>query len=108
MKKVILLFAAVISLSFANATGGNEEVKYANATEAPVVNSFKLINDTKRQVSIHTGTGFVTLNKGGSTSVGCNIGKEVRFAESGKKGDLIFKIESSMCGQTIKLSSYVK
>jgi hypothetical protein len=42
-----------------------------------------------------------------STSVGCNVGKEVRYADSGKKGDVIFEIDESMCGKTIKLSEYI-
>jgi hypothetical protein len=70
--------------------------------------SFSLINDTKDKISIHTGTGFVSLNKGSKTSIGCNIGKEVRWAESGKKGDIIFKITKDMCGETIKLSKLMK
>ena len=73
--------------------------------ETVISSSFKLINDTKEKVSIYTGTGFVSLNKGSSTSIGCNLGKEVRWANKGKKGDVIFKIESKHCGKTIKLSS---
>jgi hypothetical protein len=70
--------------------------------------SFSLINDTKEKVSIHTGTGFVSLNKGSKTSIGCNVGKEVRWAESGKKGDVIFKIKDDMCGKILKLSELMK
>lgn len=79
-----------------------------STSEIAIAASFTLLNDTKEAVSIHTGTGFVTLNKGSKTSVGCHVGKEVRFAESGKKGDLIFKITDDMCGKTIKLSNYIK
>ncbi len=106
MKKIAMIAVAVFSLSLSQATGVEPTTEFA--VVAPMNDSFKLINDTKGPVSIHTGTGFVTLNKGGSTSIGCNVGKEVRFAESGKKGDLIFKIDSKMCGETIKLSSYIK
>lgn len=73
-----------------------------------IESSFSLINDTKDKVSIHTGTGFVSLNKGSKTSIGCNINKEVRWANEGKKGDVIFKITSEYCGKTIKLSEFLK
>ncbi len=106
MKKIAVLAMAIFSLSVVQAIGN--ESNNSMVIEATVGSSFKLINDTKGQVSIHTGTGFVTLNKGGSTSVGCNVGKEVRFADSGKKGDVIFEITSDMCGKTIKLSEYIK
>ncbi len=69
-----------------------------------IASSFSLVNDTKEKVSIHTGSGFVTLNKGSKTSISCKTGKEVRWANKGKKGDVIFKIESKHCGKTIKLS----
>jgi hypothetical protein len=108
MKKVLVLVAVVISMSAAKATGNEVEVSNEPAMVASVGESFKLINDTKGPISIHTGTGFVTLNKGGSTSIGCNVGKEVRHADSGKKGDVIFKITTDMCGKTIKLSEYIK
>lgn len=86
----------------------NLNVDNETKTEVATGESFKLINDTKAKISIHTGTGFVSLEKGSSTSIGCNVGKEVRFADSGKKGDVIFEIEESMCGKTIKLSEYIK
>ncbi len=76
--------------------------------ETNIESSFSLINDTKDKVSIHTGTGFVSLNKGSKTSIGCNVGKEVRWANEGKKGDVIFKITSDMCGKTLKLSTLMK
>ena len=97
---------AVFSLSFVQATSNGSD--NGVAIETPAESSFKLINDTKGPISIYTGTGFVTLNKGGSTSIGCNVGKEVRHADSGKKGDVIFKITTDMCGKTIKLSEYIK
>jgi len=68
------------------------------------VSSFTLINDTKEKVNIHTGSGFVTLNKGSKTTINCKVGKEVRWAKSGMKKDVIFKIKSDMCGKTLKLS----
>lgn len=74
--------------------------------EYAMSSSFTLINDTKEAVSIHTGSGFTTLNKGSKTSISCNVGKEVRWAEKGAKKGLIFKITNDMCGKTIKLSQY--
>lgn len=71
--------------------------------------SVKIVNDTKQDVEVHTGTGVVKLNhKGGSTSVSCEEGKEICFSNKGKKGNLIFKIDGSMCGKTVKLSQYLK
>ena len=67
--------------------------------------NLKLINDTGSKISIHTGSGFVTLDKGGSTSFTCKPGKVVSKADSGKKKGEIFKVESKHCGKTVKLSS---
>lgn len=69
--------------------------------------SFSLVNDTKEKVRIYTGSGFVSLNKGSKTSITCNTGKEVRWGNDGKKGAVIFKIDSNMCGKTIKLSKFL-
>ena len=106
MKKVILLICFV---SFCSFTSKNETIKTRQLTSIIATgSSFSLINDTKEKISIHTGTGFVSLNKGSKTSIGCNVGKEVRWAESGKKGDVIFKIKDDMCGGTLKLSDLMK
>jgi len=71
--------------------------------------SVKIVNDTKQDVHLYTGTGHVKLNHGGgSTSVSCEDGKEICFSNKGKKGGVIFTISSSMCGKTIKLSQYLK
>lgn len=67
--------------------------------------NIKLINDTKNPIRIHTGSGIVKMNKGGSTSFTCKPGKKVHTAESGTKKDFIFKVESKHCGKTVKLSS---
>lgn len=69
--------------------------------------SFKILNDTSDSIQVHTGSGIVNLNKGGSTSVSCNEGREIRTADKGKKGGLIFTVDSSMCGKTVKLSKYL-
>lgn len=68
--------------------------------------NMKLVNDTGQKVSIHTGSGFVSLNKGSSTSMDCRVGKEVRWAEKGSKKGLIFKIKANQCGKTVKLSNH--
>lgn len=106
MKKIILLSSFVVLTSFGTIT--KTENTSSVKTEIVVGESFSLINDSKDKISIHTGTGFVSLNKGSKTSIGCNVGKEVRWANEGKKGDVIFKITADMCGKTLKLSELTK
>ena len=106
MKKIILLSSFVVLTSFGTIT--NTENTSSVKTEIVVGESFSLINDSKDKISIHTGTGFVSMNKGSKTSIGCNVGKEVRWANEGKKGDVIFKITADMCGKTLKLSELMK
>ncbi len=106
MKKIILLSSFVVLTSFGTIT--NTENTSSVKTEIVVGESFSLINDSKDKISIHTGTGFVSLNKGSKTSIGCNVGKEVCWANEGKKGDVIFKITADMCGKTLKLSELMK
>ena len=103
--KIILLsiYSAVIGLNVVTIKQTNNIVN-----EMKLESSFSLINDTKDKISIHTGTGFVSLNKGSKTSIGCNVGKEVRWANEGKKGDVIFKITADICGKTLKLSELMK
>lgn len=104
MKTVILACSALVCVSFSEM---NLPTRSTIKTEITTSSSFSLINDTKEKVSIYTGTGFVSLNKGSKTSIGCNTGKEVRWANKGKKGAVIFKIESKHCGKTIKLSEVI-
>ncbi len=101
MKKIIGALILVSLYSFSTS-----KITEVNLKENIVVvgSSFTLINDTKNKVSIYTGSGFVTLNKGSKTSISCRIGKEVRWAKSGRKGDVIFKVENKHCGKTLKLS----
>ncbi len=67
--------------------------------------SFKLLNDSGSKVSVHTGSGIANLNKGSSTSVSCRVGKKVYTASHGSKDKFLFKITSSHCGTTVRLSS---
>ncbi len=102
MKKIIVLLSIGLVLSsFTNQTTISEP----KVEKIVISNSFTLINDTKDKVTIHTGSGIVSLNKGGKTSISCKVGKEVSWAENGKKGKAIFKIQDNHCGQTVKLSS---
>jgi hypothetical protein len=77
------------------------------ATLAPNASSFKLVNDTGSKIRIHTGSGVVSLNNGGSTSINCDNGRKIHTAPNGSKDDLIFEVDESMCGKTIKLSKYL-
>lgn len=81
MKSLFLaVYCFVIGLNVFNISSTDKAL-----TEVKIESNFTLINDTKEKVSIHTGTGFVSINKSGKTSIACNVGKEVRWAESGKK-----------------------
>ncbi len=106
MKKIALFFALVLLSSFTVLIKDTNSNKISNLMT--VESSFSLINDSKEKITIHTGTGIVSLNKGSKTSIGCNVGKEVCWAENGKKGELIFKITAEMCGKTFKLSEFAK
>lgn len=79
--------------------GKNDETTFAY---------FKLVNDTNQKMRIHTGSGVVSLNKrGGSTSITCRPGRKVYTAPRGSKDKFLFKVTSSMCGKTVKLSKYM-
>ena len=98
----LMIVACLGMYSFTTIPTANE---IRNNTKV-ISSSFTLLNDTKEAVSVHTGSGFVTLQKGSKTSISCNVGKEVSWAESGKKKGVIFKISSDMCGETVRLSDY--
>ncbi|CAM1349113.1 hypothetical protein [Tenacibaculum halocynthiae] len=102
MKLVFIIISTIGALLF-NSPKESKTFKEVK-TEKIIGSSFSLINDTKSKVSIYTGTGFVSLNKGSKTSISCKVGKEVRWAKSGRKGKVIFKIESKHCGKVLKLS----
>jgi hypothetical protein len=82
MKKIIAILALISLTAFMNP---NNIITSKNDTVITLGKSFSLLNDTKNKVSIYTGSGFVSLNKGSKTSISCKIGKEVRWAEKGKK-----------------------
>ena len=106
MKTILLVFGLVFLSAFTTLENTNGKILDSAITETPVA-SLSLLNDTKEKVSIYTGSGFVSLNKGSKTSITCNTKKEVRWANKGKKGDVIFKITNEMCGKTIKLSKFL-
>lgn len=105
MKKVAIMAVAFLSVAALNA--GNELPKNNIVVETPVVASMKVLNDTGSEVTIHTGTGHVTLQKGGSTSFSCDAGKKISLSNGSKATKLLFVVDDSMCGTTVKLSKYM-
>lgn len=102
MKKITLL---ALILTLVTATG-----IFASRTAhavAPAAASMKIINDTDNDVQIHTGSGFVEINKGSSTSITCEAGKVISLADKGKKKGELFTVDESMCGKVVKLSKYL-
>jgi hypothetical protein len=67
MKKAILLLSFIVLSSF-NSTS-NIEIKSKSTISIVIGEFFSLINDSKDKISIHTETGFVSLNKGSKTSL---------------------------------------
>ncbi|WP_298418249.1 IPT/TIG domain-containing protein [uncultured Kordia sp.] len=102
MKLTITILSLVAMFSFAEIQ--QDAIPTTEKTVAIYGSNFSLVNDTKSKISIYTGSGYVTLNKGSKTSISCKVGKTVHWASKGRKGDVIFKITSDMCGETIKLS----
>ncbi len=107
MKKIFVILTISLVL-LTSTTFAKTQFNFLNfETNATVGGSFKILNDTDNEVQIYTGSGFVELNKGASTSITCEAGREIRSANKGKKGDVIFVVDDSMCGKTIKLSKYL-
>lgn len=107
MKKMLIPFGfAVLALVGASFTT-------LKPTTAPIENVklggfVKIVNDTKQDIRIYTGSAHVTLyHNGGSTSVSCEAGKGIYTSDGSKKGKLIFTIDDSMCGKTVRLSAYL-
>lgn len=82
-----------------------DTVANTQTTLLPSKGPVKIVNDTKQDIHIYIGTGHVMLyHGGGSTSVSCDNDKEICLSHKVKKSAVIFKIDASMCGKTIKLS----
>jgi hypothetical protein len=107
MKKLSIILAITMLLSTATVFANTSQNLFASFNNSAMFSSFKILNDTDNDVQIYTGSGFVELNKGASTSLTCEAGKEIRSANKGKKGDVIFTVDDSMCGKTVKLSKYL-
>ena len=102
MKK--LMFLAVIAISSMTFANENNPVKPATTQDTEVSGGkVTVINDTDNKVSLHTGSGSVSLNpNGGKTSFSCDTGKKVKA-----DGKEIFTNSSDFCGETVKLSEYL-
>ncbi len=91
MKTLFLSLSIAASLSLMSFTAPTvSNLETASEITAPK-GSFKILNDTGSKLSIYTGSGYVTLNNGSSTSVSCNTGKKVYTASSGTKDDFLFE-----------------
>ena len=107
MKKLSFLLILISFLSITPVLAKTTIELTDQNISSPISGSFKILNDTDADVQIYTGSGFVELNKGASTSITCEPGREIRKANKGKKGDVIFTVDDSMCGKTVKLSKYL-
>lgn len=107
MKVFVFLLALAFTFQTVQAFSSASPAKFEVGVNNEESGSFKVLNDTGGEVQIHTGAGFVELNKGASTSITCEVGREIRRANKGKKGDVIFVVDDSMCGKTVKLSKYL-
>ncbi len=105
-------FVSLVFVAFMMSFYSNQDTKTTTRPikieATPMGSYFKLVNDTKETIRIHTGTGVVTLNNGGgSTSIRCNTNAKIHTAPNGTKKDFIFQADESMCDKTIKLSAYL-
>lgn len=107
MKTLLVLCVFLAGFGFAFNTPTPNDTSLTSKTEQLKEGYFKLKNDTNQEHRIHTGSGVVTLYKGNSTSIKCEVGRKIYTAPKGVKDDLIFKVESNMCGKTIYLSDHL-
>jgi hypothetical protein len=107
MKKISIILVLFIAISSTSVLANNLFANSESNNTSNYFESFKIINDTDADVQIHTGSGFVEINKTSSTSITCEAGKEIRLANKEKKGDVLFVVDSSMCGKVVKLSKYL-
>lgn len=109
MKKTIFASLVAVSILTFNSSFTSVPVSALSAIESPYSSSVKIVNDTDEDIRIHTGSGHVMLNHGGgSTSVDCEDGRKISYSNGSKATGLIFTIDNSMCGKTVKLSTYIK
>lgn len=106
MKKIIFGISIAFVLVFFTAASSVAKIEEP-VKEEPTYSYFKLKNDTDNKIRIHTGSGVVTLYKGGTTSISCKPGRKIYTAPNGTKKDFIFEVKSSMCGKTVMLSEYL-
>jgi hypothetical protein len=107
MKKLLTLTILTIAIFGTTLQVSARFAADDNASATAVGGSFKILNDTGADIQIHTGSGFVEINKGSSTSVSCDAGKVISLAEKGKKKGELFTVDESMCGKMVKLSKYL-
>ena len=89
MKNLVLSIVAFLIFSMTSSFAGDGNIT--------------LLNDTGNKLSVHTGTGTTSLNaNGGKTSFSCKVGKSIKV-----EGKEIFKVTEKMCGETVKLSTYL-
>jgi hypothetical protein len=107
MQKFILSLTLLALLTLTTSFKSSQIAALSN-NDSVLLNSVKIVNDTKQDIRIHTGQAHVMLyHGGGSTSVSCEVGRKISKSDGSKKGSLIFTINSDMCGKTVKLSAYL-
>ena len=99
---VFLMFFLLVGTSF---VGADITTKQPNVVLAAQV---KILNDTGREVRIYTSQGLTRINNKAGHYVNCITGVKI-YRENNKKsrGSVMFVLNPSMCGKTIKLSSYL-
>lgn len=107
MKKLLIIIIVTFVFSTTAVFAASDFGVFETSVNYSADSSFKILNDTGKDIQIHTGSGVVEINKGSSTSVTCEAGREIRQANKGKKGEVIFVVDDSMCGKTVKLSKYL-
>ena len=79
---------------------------FVGAVSAGKIN-FKLHNDTKKDVRIHSGSGVSKLYHKRTNKYVRSVGTKFYTAPRGSKDKFLFKVTSDMQGKTIKLSKYL-
>lgn len=103
-----ILFSFFLNVCFVVNTGFTPIQTNTDDSFKKIEGALKIVNDTKQDIYVFTGQAHVMLyHGGGSTSVTCEAGRKIYRSDKGKKGSLIFTIDETMCGKTVKLSSYL-